>query len=553
MPIQPNRRRRSNLVITALAVITFLMLGVGFVFTLWVSGVPLAFWRSPTPNTLYMVRIPINVQPISAYSKVTRADLIDPQTRTLRYQLLPPKTAVGMSISGIDAQGRPAQGKVVEYRRHEDDLVFFLDSGAEILHNQTNELGGALMNPSEIIGRVVKKDKTPGLGFQSSAFFPTGTPEGIAGATPPRMRSMILEATRLTGIHNLPSGAYIDLIANVPIDSESDDKTEPLILAQKALVLRSVYKRTDTPPSRRYKPIHEVALALHPGDVIPLQNAINRKLEIICVAHSMRPDNDDNSAWKQIVMAPTDIRAYKALSTSQLEHPHTRRAITRLVRSDDPLFAEALTETELRALVGRVLRRTKPRGNHFTMNDFFPPEIQPGYAANIAPGNTVYAAADDKIEGLAAFAENAHIAILYRGMTNAPEKGVIRHGVSLMRPVASVVVPQARILRASHDGHTLLEVESNDLLRLQAALLTKSKEKTNVRKDRETHLIAVSVHVDSDTAQSNNVDTAALSVADFDPVSKFQILEAFVGRKREMHVFPVETSDASSSSLTSGE
>ncbi len=545
MPAQHNRRRRSSLGTLVLASATFLLLGVGFVFTLWMVGVPLAFWRTAEPAAdPYVVRIPVNVRPIAAYNMVARADMTDPQTRSLRYQQLSPTSVLGMSISGTDAHGHSAEGKIVEFRKQDNELTFVLDTGAEVAQHRTDQLGGALMNPGAIIGRVLKKAKTPGLGFRESVFFPPGTPAGIAGATPPHMRSMILEAPRLTGIHNLPAGARIDLIANVPVDNALQDKsrqdmTEPLILAEEALVLRAVYQRTEAPTSRKQAPVFEVALAVQPGDVIPLQNAINRELDVTCVAHSMRPTADDTPAWKRIVMAPADIGAYQAVSTSLLEHPHTRRAITRLVRSDDPLFTEALTERELRALAGRVLRRTKPQGDHFVTSDFFPPEVEPGFAANIRPGNTVYSAIDEKIEGLAQFGESDHVAILYRGMADAPQKGVIAHGVSLERPIASVVVPQARILRASHEGCTLLEVESNDLLRLQAALLNKGGSQGGSHKNEELHLIAVSVHVDSETSpRDGQPPVAPLSVANFDPASKYHTLETLVGRKREVHIFP---------------
>ena len=189
-PVNPHRRRRSRIGLLVMAIVTSVILGGGLVLTLRAMGVPLAFWRprEAAPNP-YVVRIPINVRPIAAYNRVARADLLDPKTGWVKFQEVPPNAAVGLSISGVTRGGAAAEGRVASVLRQEGQLLFVLDSGEEIPHSQVNELGGALMNPSAIVGRVVRRDKSPGLGFKEANFFPLGTPEGIAGATPARHAS----------------------------------------------------------------------------------------------------------------------------------------------------------------------------------------------------------------------------------------------------------------------------------------------------------------------------------------------------------------------------
>ncbi len=125
----------------------------------------------------YMVRIPINAQPIPAYTRVDRSQMISPNTGGLLYQKVPPASTIGLSIVGVDQQGSHVEGRVENVKRVGDEVVFVLADNKEIRQAQAFELGGALLNINSIIGRVVKRDKRAGLGFQESTFFPQGTPE----------------------------------------------------------------------------------------------------------------------------------------------------------------------------------------------------------------------------------------------------------------------------------------------------------------------------------------------------------------------------------------
>lgn len=893
-PTQPIRRRRSRFGLTAMVLTSLAILGGGIVVTLWAMDVPLAFWRQHSETNPYLVRIPINVRAIPAYSKVSRSDLIDATTKRIKYQELSPNSVIKMAISGISLKGVAAKGKVLEVHKHHGQLMFVLDSGEEIPHAQVDQLGGALMNVSTIVGRVLKKSKSPGLGFREGSFFPQGTPEGVAGATPPGMRAMILDASGLQGVYALPAGARVDLMANIPFSelssfegghrtrlsgglsirlsskekSDRDNMTEPIMLAQEALVLKPVYQRDEATPSssgassQRSKraPVYEVALAVQPEDVIPLQTALNKELEVTCVAHSMQrseetaaqtarrptglvapvtsrtilayevisqdyfedvatrqvhhemvtaeeidrlkvitsldqlvgavvkhdiprgsfitqndllqparsksgpkkdfdqksqddttvradsnihlarhrettsqvsqakwledsgadrrrpranivgeapgistfvppghmavaipwsrlygaehlkvgdvvdltvsyslqyeaeskeqerkpdgtviertikrraneptkrtydetlgfrgepwfaalkakvigpvgyppptaatrflgeslfelkqggesagppilfaieerdqeaisaamatkdatfavtihPPKSDTSTpagWKRIVLAPVGIPALDKLTNNDLEQRHTRRLLTRLVRTDDPVFEHALTEAELRPLLGCVLRSYKNRHTFFTKKDFFASDVQPGFAAGIDGASTVYIADNEDIEGLEHFRDNDRIAILFRAIAKKPE-GVITHGLSLERPVASVVVPEARILRASQEGKTVLEVSQKDVTRLHAAwaaAFAKKNDQNDENKNRRLHLVAISlptsVGADSgDTPAPQTTDAKIASgqssfIPDFDPAAETRVLEVIVGDRRETHVF----------------
>ena len=277
------------------------------------------------------------------------------------------------------------------------------------------------------------------------------------------------------------------------------------------------------------------------------------------IVHPAEGETPLPAGWKRIVLAPEGLLAFEELTNTDLEQRHTRRLLTRLVRDDDPAFDEALTESELRPLLGRVLRSYKRRHAFFSANDFFPAGTSPGLSADISYQSTVYVADDRDIDGLEHFRDNDRIAILYRAVLERPE-GVITHGVDLERPIASVVVPEARILRASQEGKTVLEISNDNLAILQAAwaaAFTKEDEEDEERKNKRLHLVAVSLptYAPGDLTEtavqptairptvastSRRSDSTTNNIPGFDPASNVRVLEAIVGSRREVHVFAGE-------------
>jgi hypothetical protein len=907
-PIQPYRRRSTASFWLGLLLMLLMASGgvIGLLLLLGVNLNPFAATREDP----FMVRIPINSQPIPAYQRVAREHMLNPATGGLMYQRVPPSASVGMSITGVTADGSHVESRVESVRNVNDQVVFMVTDGREVPHGQTLELGGALMSVNAIIGRVVKKDKRPGMGFQENTFFPQGTPEGIAGATPPGMRAITLDATKLTGVHALNAGDQIDLMASVPVgelgsfqsqfgsrlpgatlvatasSGSADAATEPLLLAQGAVVLKPVYVRNEATTSssltqgKRVQnvPKYEVAIAVAPDDVIPLQSALDKSLAITCIAHSMRsagdsteattvtadqrqrsvpitvrailaydvvsreafvspatrrmrmepvsqqeidrqgiitsleealgavarhdipagrylrksdllsgavkqrsaadssahrvndkaPQGNDESAirfvsephrltafqeppdsrsaptavgdrpaitrfvppgytafaipwnrlygaehlqigdeldllasyslesenedeetetrpdgtkivrkrhdlatretlrtwdetlglrgepWfvasnalvvgpvgfpapasalrvlgdsvnrpsasggasnlsgpplliavddrdvesvaaalatqrvlftpafhpsedgtaaeegtKRIAIAAQDVPAYEQI-TETVWNGNRRRPLSRIVRTDDVRFVDALSIDDLEQYEFRVLRRAKRRGDFFTAEDFLPTGTEPGVAAAAGPGVAIFAVADHEIEGLDAFQADDRVAILVRMVVPAPS-GVVTHGLNLDRPVSSVIVPEVRIVRASHGGQTLLAVANEDLTRLQAAWAASiSRDGAASDSRNRSHLLAVALprglaarnNLDANIADRSvststpvgYVQVTAEEPSDnagipaFDSLSGLKLMEAIVGKHREMHAFPTVASDNPQSS-----
>ncbi|TWT94719.1 RcpC/CpaB family pilus assembly protein [Stieleria varia] len=388
------RSRTPTLILGGLGL--FALMSVGIVGTLWLAGVPLNPFavRKPVENP-FMVRIPINSQPIPAYTRVDRKQLMNPTSGGLMYQKLPPGAAVGMAIVGVDQNGSHVESRVESIKNDNDEVVFVVTDGAEVRQGQTFSLGGAIMNINAIIGRVVKADKRAGLGFQESTFFPPGTPEGLAGATPQGMRAITLDATRLTGVHSLGAGDLIDLLASIPVSGDGDQSSaavsEVELLAQNAKVLRPVYVRNEVSSSAslmngktmQNTPKYEVAIAVAADDVIPLQNALNQELPITCVAHSMKPISDDETnlvaSSSDEIRVPVTVRpilAYQVVSREAFVSPATRSIKTVTISK---LEADRMNViSSIGDALGAITRQDIPAGRYLRHEDLLkgPPKKQ---------------------------------------------------------------------------------------------------------------------------------------------------------------------------------
>ena len=400
-PIQPQQRRSAAGFWLGLVLIV-LVGGSGIVGVMTMMGI--GPWTS-TAEDSFVVRIPINARPIPAYQKVQREDLINPATGAFEFQEVRPKSAIGMSITGISTDNTPVDGHVEDVKNL-DGAVVFVVAGRDVPQSNTMELGGALMSTRDIIGRVLRDDKRIGRGFRESSFFPQGTPEGIAGATPPGMKAITLDATKLTGIHGLNSGNRLDLIASMPVgdtpsqtapaglitskqSSKKNSATEPQLLARNALLLRPVTIRNETSTAASLtqgkrqvnEPKYEVAIAIMPDDLIQLQNALDKGLKITCVAASMQPETKEAAQQrmeeKNQLTAPVTVRsipAYEVITREAFISPATRKI--RMEPVTEQQVQQFQLATRLQDMLGSIARHDIPAGSFVGRSDLLESQRQ---------------------------------------------------------------------------------------------------------------------------------------------------------------------------------
>ena len=169
----------------------------------------------------------------------------------------------------------------------------------------------------QIVGRVLRRDKSKGKVFRDSDFAPKGTRPGITAGTPRGKVAQRVELSKIPSFYGLKRGDHFDLVAAVAIDKDSVDQLQRLggsygdrmalearmqNLDQQArieVVVRDgvVVKPTHTrmlPVSNaavqgtnlRQRPQQEIVVAVDPREVPRLLQALEVGATITCVAHS---------------------------------------------------------------------------------------------------------------------------------------------------------------------------------------------------------------------------------------------------------------------------
>lgn len=257
---------------------------VAVVVGLWALGVldlsRLGFSRGPSREGL--VAVPVSAQSIPAYTRLTRDHVWDAQHQRVAVVYLRPEAIT-------------------------DDM---------------------LTQVSQIFGRVLDRDKAAGFVFTTRDLAPEGTRPGLVGGIPAGKRALRVEADRVDGLFGLRAGDRFDLVATVPIEAGPGDKAMQSfggvhapqlalqaqllnwqkqatvrVLVQNGVVVQPmttrqvpVFSRTLTQGGvTRTRPVQEVVLAVDPGEVAPLTEAIAVGATVMSVPRSGRSDDDPRS------------------------------------------------------------------------------------------------------------------------------------------------------------------------------------------------------------------------------------------------------------------
>jgi hypothetical protein len=292
----------------------------GTLGTLWAMGVPLPFFgRGP------VIGLPFNRRPLTAYTKVSKADLVDPQTGRVTTMPMPLPLVVGRQWKGRTDEGQEQADVIAKAYLENGEIKFQLTGGEVVTLGQTVAIGGALVHAESITGRVLKSDKSANLAFTEDNFLPKGTREGIAGGVPQGKRAYRLDASEISGFHGLKAGDHFDLLASVPLDLAGKGKTarkgpaltvsgasaelgmtqqaavRPLI--QDGVVVTPVttrdvpvFSRTLTSSQVQTKPVQEIVIAVEPEEVAQISQAVSLAYKLTVVARSGQATDDSEGA-----------------------------------------------------------------------------------------------------------------------------------------------------------------------------------------------------------------------------------------------------------------
>lgn len=249
--------------------------------TLWGFGLfDLSRFRSADePSTAGLVAIPTAARRVPAYTRLNRDHFWDPRTNRLTVVYLPPRSV-------------------------------------------TPEMLGKL---SDLIGRVLDHDKTPGYVFTENDFLPKGTREGVVGGIPAGKRAVRLSANQVEGLYGLRPGDRFDLLATMAIDAGGgaqrfgglygqelalearltnwQKQATVRVMVQNGIIVEPMSTRgVPTFQSSlvdggetRTRPVQEVVIAINPDEVARLTEAIAVDAKITAIPRSGRPDDDVDS------------------------------------------------------------------------------------------------------------------------------------------------------------------------------------------------------------------------------------------------------------------
>ena len=390
----PPRRTSSSTSIAArllLPVAVLLLIAGGISGTLWATGF---FEQKSAPVSREgQVAFPALARPVRAYDAITRDDLINPQTRQLNVTWIP------------EAQASTAM----------------------------------LRDLSQIIGRVVTRDKQAGYVLTERDLFPAGTRPGIAAGIPPGKRSVTVNITEVPGLELLHQGDVFDLLAVLPERDEPESNVEqasllggikppdtrsgqlarqtgikPLVLGGTMVAITQGNSRsTDgaqglvVPPagSRTARTPEMIAtIAVDPVEVAPLTEALGLDLNLYCVARSGHPEDapvvSESVSLEGLVPVVTlaqPVEAFGEITQDDLADHVTGRLNLYYF---PPAQVQESWLTGFGDLNGRVPARDLSRGAVITEADLMPAGTRPGVVGAIPSGMEALFVDAERVIGL---------------------------------------------------------------------------------------------------------------------------------------------------------
>jgi hypothetical protein len=252
------------------------------------------------------------------------------------------------------------------------------------LIDKTKIKPGTILDGSEILNRVLAKDKKADYFFRETDFAPRGTRPGLTAAIPPGMLSQRLEVDRISGLYGLNPGDHFFLVATYPEESSDDGlgdvpfvgvlgkemvknarrrqsqakEASMKIVVRNGLVISGVESRessasrssgplvADGHNQGKKKEVDEVVIAIAPSEILPLNEALSLGAKISCHAASSHPDSPNDliipeleesqkqepSAYEQLLgtAVPGDEAPFSAVEIIQGEN----REVKALPRAD---------------------------------------------------------------------------------------------------------------------------------------------------------------------------------------------------------------------------
>ena len=263
-----------------------------------------------------------------------------------------------------------------------------------------------IVNPSQIIGRVMARNKESELVFTEKDFLPKGSRTGISAGVPDGKQGFFVDAAKVAGLELLKMGDTFDLLASLPEEAQEKPEAEfgllaggikvrggkpiPLsgvrLLVQNAQMIAITRGRDMTTQSvmdlpeqdgrsRSRDTTIQITMAIDPEEVVPLTQALAAERTIHCVARSGQNSEQAEQSRKALdglLPFPATARSMEAftrITADDLADPDTgelRLYYFKPERTQDGWISSA------NDLIGRVVSRDTTAGFIFTAQDLLP-------------------------------------------------------------------------------------------------------------------------------------------------------------------------------------
>jgi len=184
-------------------------------------------------------------------------------------------------------------------------------------------LESTIVDPRELVGRVLARPKSASMVFREADFMPVGTRPGIVAGIPVGKRALRIDASKVSGIVGLRQGDRFDLVATYSRNGRAGSpqsvygggngvgarQARSAVVADGATVVSALSERAlpGASQGRSGAIVQEMVIALSPDEIPTVTEALEIAKRIDCIPRSGLPG--DAPAFEETASARAKPRA----------------------------------------------------------------------------------------------------------------------------------------------------------------------------------------------------------------------------------------------------
>lgn len=179
---------------------------------------------------------------------------------------------------------------------------------AAVVLPEDSILESTIVDPKQLVGRVLARAKDAARVFREDDFLPIGTRPGLVAGIPAGKRALRIDANKVSGIVGLAQGDRFDLVATYRGDglpggvqsvyggggsgAGAQNSARSRVISENAAVVSALSTRALPVAGRGEQVVQEMVIALEPEEVPRVTEALELAKRIDCIPRSGRPTGD---------------------------------------------------------------------------------------------------------------------------------------------------------------------------------------------------------------------------------------------------------------------